>query len=458
MKTCSILGKVVVKYEPWTGDVCGSLTISTHNERGNCMNQDVGFFNGNTDDILYGLTCTKCQGKLHLAYKSFKIKINDSDVPVYGVPILECSTCKANYMPHTTNDALRVLDKLMNNEQEDDLCIESLEDTCIDFSKYKNILFSRDKFISEKVKFLYDKDDYYFIPGLWREYNIGALTPIFFNITVLLKYMHHPSYGIDIAANTYGYIYNSNGEHMISFGINENDRVIMWLLDIQGLDVNEQYYLRSENIPSDHSISSEFYEAQIEVKWAEGGLEKQLLNKRIGFNEKVLSQYNLALSQLDTETIRISKKIQKVILDTEDAFKDLIIPLNELLVEAINNKDIRNYLILNFSEYKDKKEIKNMKGIKLFQKWLEHHTEGIDVSLEIAPLFVLYDLRLVSAHLYPDADREKLLSYCCERIGLSSDERNYRKIAEVIVQKLVKMYEKLTNALITERKIKNDES
>lgn len=89
--------------------------------------------------------------------------------------------------------------------------------------------------------------------------------------------------------------------------------------------------------------------------------------------------------------------------------------------------------VRDISEYKDKKEIKNMKGIKLFQKWLEHHTEGIDVSLEIAPLFVLYDLRLVSAHLYPDADREKLLSYCCERIGLSSDERNYRKIAEVIV-------------------------
>ena len=108
---------------------------------------------------------------------------------------------------------------------------------------------------------------------------------------------------------------------MISFGINENDKVIMWLLDIQNLNVNEQYYLRSENVPSDHSISSEFYEAQIEVKWADGGLEKQLLNKRVDFNEKVLLQYNLSLSQLDTETIRISKKIQKVILNTLESKK-----------------------------------------------------------------------------------------------------------------------------------------
>lgn len=115
------------------------------------------------------------------------------------------------------------------------------------------------------------------------------------------------------------------------------------------------------------------------------------------------------------------------------------------------NKDIRNYLIQNFSEYADKKELKNMKGIKLLQTWLEHHTDNIDVSCEIAPLFVLYDLRLVSAHLYPDDDKEKKLSYCCERLGLSEKERNYRIIAEAIVQKLEKMYEKLANALIERR-------
>lgn len=421
------------------------------------MNQDFEYFNGNVDDVLYELVCVKCKGKLHLVYKSLIMEIEGVEIPVLGVPMLECSSCKKIYMPYTTNDALKSLNVIMNNEQESDSISKSFENTSIDFSKYKNILFSGEKFISEKVKFLYDKDDYYFIPGLWREFNTGALTPVFFNIEVLLKYMHHPSYGIDIAANTYGFIYNSNGEHMISFGINENDKVIMWLLDIQNLNVNEQYYLRSENVPSDHSISSEFYEAQIEVKWADGGLEKQLLNKRVDFNEKVLLQYNLSLSQLDTETIRISKKIQKVILNTEDAFKDLIIPLNELLVESINNKDIRNYLIQNFSEYAHKKELKNMKGIKLLQIWLEHHTDDIDVSCEIAPLFVLYDLRLVSAHLYPDDDKEKKLSYCCERLGLSEKERNYRIIAETIVQKLEKMYEKLANALI-ERRIQNDES
>lgn len=37
----------------------------------------------------------------------------------------------------------------------------------------------------------------------------------------------------------------------------------MWLGDIARLPDAEQYYLRSENIDSDHSIGSEFYDGQI---------------------------------------------------------------------------------------------------------------------------------------------------------------------------------------------------
>ena len=47
-----------------------------------------------------------------------------------------------------------------------------------DFRKIKNECFN-DKFIAEKVKFLYDKDDYYFISGLVRGHDIGFLTPVF---------------------------------------------------------------------------------------------------------------------------------------------------------------------------------------------------------------------------------------------------------------------------------------
>ena len=95
--------------------------------------------------------------------------------------------------------------------------------------------------------------------------------------------------------------------------------------------------------------------------------------------------------------------------------------------------------------------LKDKKGIKLLQLWLERNTEGIDVNLEIAPLFVLYDLRLVSAHLYSDESRDELLNSCCVRLGLEQNERDYIVIANALIEKLTIMYSKFNEALKIER-------
>lgn len=248
----------------------------------------------------------------------------------------------------------------------------------------------------------------------------------------MLKYIHHPLYGLDIGADTFGYIYKGD-EHYLSFGINENNKVIMWLGDIVELNVEEQFYLRSENITSDHCIGSEFYEAQIENVWAKASAERRLLKKRLDFNEKVREYYNIAVAQLDTETLTVAKNIRKLLINTNDAFKDLIIPLNELFVEAINNKAISKNLKEKYPELRE--ELKNKKGIKLLQLWLEKNTDKIDVNKEIAPLFVLYDLRLVSAHLYSEDSREELLASCCTRLGLEESEQNYITIANTLIKK-----------------------
>lgn len=302
-----------------------------------------------------GLDCENCGGKLHLIHSDKFMKLKSGEkIAFANVPLLMCGGCQKRYIPYQTKEILDEFQQRLENtkhenqpqsidivEKEEDKKEFSVEETetWYDFEKIKN-MFCNDKFIAEKVKFLYDRDDYYFIPGLVRPWKIGFLTPVFFNIEVLLKYIHHPQYGLDIGADTFGYIYKGD-EHYISFGINENNKVIMWLGDIIDLNVEEQFYLRSENVPSDHSIGSEFYEAQIEVQWAEASAERKLLKKRLDFNEKVRDNYNLAVAQLDTETLRVAKNIRKLLVNTNDAFKDLIIPLNELFVEAINNVRVR---------------------------------------------------------------------------------------------------------------------
>lgn len=415
-----------------------------------------------------GLDCETCGCKLHLEYRNKIVRLKSGrEIGFAKAPMLVCGGCGSRYIPYMTNilikqvceceeenkvdDTKETSDRRDNGFQENEDEIE----IWYDFDKIKYAVFDK-KFISEKVKFIYDKDDYYFIPGLIREWKIGFLTPVFFNIEVLLKYMYHPDYGLDIGADTFGYIYKGD-EHYITFGINENNKVIMWLGDIGKLSVEEQFYLRSENIPSDHSIGSEFYEAEIEVKWAKASAEKELLKKRLEFNESVRKHFGFSIAQLDTETLRVAKNIRKLLINTNDAFKDLMIPLNELLVEAINNKDIRKILKEQHPELKDK--LKDKKGIKLLQMWLEQNTEGIDVNLEIAPLFVLYDLRLVSAHLYSDESRDEILNSCCDRLGLKQNERDYIIIANTLIKKLTIMYSNFNKSLKFDRieeEIKNE--
>lgn len=410
-----------------------------------------------------GLDCESCGGKLHLEYRNKKVKLKSGKkIGFVDAPMLVCGGCGTRYIPYMTNSLIKEIcgyEKETEKKEEshtDDIIVQECDESeqskeqievWYDFNKIKNSVFQQ-KYISEKVKFIYDKDDYYFIPGLIRDWKFGFLTPVFFNIEVLLKYMHHPDYGLDIGADTFGYIYKGD-EHYITFGINENNKVIMWLGDIGDLSVEEQFYLRSENIPSDHSIGSEFYEAEIEVMWAKASMEKTLLKARLEFNENVRNNFGLSVAQLDTETLRIAKNIRKLIINTNDAFKDLMIPLNELLVEAINNKDIRKTLKSQHPELKE--ELKDKKGIKLLQLWLEKNTVGIDVNLEIAPLFVLYDLRLVSAHLYSDESRDDLLKSCCTRLGLEENERDYIAIANTLIDRLTTMYIKFNNALNIEK-------
>ena len=108
--------------------------------------------------------------------------------------------------------------------------------------------------------------------------------------------------------------------------------------------------------------------------------------------------------------------------------------------------------------FPQKEELKEKKGIKLLQLWLDKNTQNIDVNLEIAPLYVLYDLRLVSAHLYSDDSREELLTKCCERLGLDLSERNHIIIANTLVVKLTSMYEKFKTAIsVLDEEGKTDE-
>ncbi|WP_018086523.1 hypothetical protein [Desulfurispora thermophila] len=276
---------------------------------------------------------------------TYSHKIDGEEYWFHNCKVLKCTDCKNQFVSDTTIKLCEVAIEYMKQK--------NLEHRDLNFEKTKNSLL-KNEFISTEVDFIFDKDDYYFIPGLIRPWNHGFLTPVFFNIEVLLKYAYHPNYSLELEANTLGSIYK-NQEHMINFGINPNGKVIMWLGDIGRLEVEEQHYLRSENIESDHNISSEFYEAEIESMWANPSNVKTLLKNRYEVHEKILRKFGTTISQLEPETIKVVLKVKRPLVPTEESFAEVIIPMNKIFVESINNHAL-------------KKDLKQIEGIDIKDK------------------------------------------------------------------------------------------
>jgi hypothetical protein len=203
------------------------------------------------------------------------------------LPQLRCDVCNRSYLPDRTRFAI----------------IRTFEDALKRGST--GVTVNRKKIEEDfgftKIKFLYDPDDYYYIPGLVRDWDKGFLTPVFFNRRVLIKFDHSEDYELKFASRTYGTIYTD--QEYISFGINSNNKVVLWLGDIAKLPESEQFYLRSENVESDHNIGSEFYDGQIECKFTDATPEDDLVSARSAFLDAASKCFGLSISHLNEETL-----------------------------------------------------------------------------------------------------------------------------------------------------------
>lgn len=392
---------------------------------------------------MHHLECEKCKSYLTLNPKKLELSSDNKKIIFKNVPILECKNCKFIKIP----DIIKLILKDIFGTEYEYIKMNIISDSTnnkneFDFDRLKRN-YCNDKFIdnNNEIKFLYDRDDYYFLPGLLRKWNVGFLTPVFFNIEVLNKYSTLPAYKLNLFSESYGCI-EKNGTLEIYFGINKNNKVIMWLGDILKLDINEQHHLKSENIKSDHSINSEFYKAQIEVEWSQLSNDKKLLMLKNKFSEKIKELYDFNIFQLNNETEKISENVLKMLYNTNNEFESLINKLNKILIEGINIKEIQNFLIKN--EIATKKEIENKKGIKLLEFFLDKKVKKINVNEEISPLFVLYDLRISELHLCSEENYNNRIEFALKRLGLEKKNnlKNYNLISEALIKKLNEMYEK----------------
>ena len=352
-----------------------------------------------------------------------------------NIPLLHCDNCAKYYFPEKTKGVILAVSDQAKEQGTLEVRLSPRQD------------FKR-RFNYGQVEFLYDHRDYENIPGLQRHWDDGFLTPVFFNLAVLNKYSQHPDYRLDLFSKTYGSIHKKD-EFDISFGINRNRKVIMWLGDIDKLPLNEQHYLRSENVESDHDLYSEFYESQIEVQFSNPSPENALFHIRSKVIQACQRERGGYLYSFEGEISKVIENLDRPVFWQEKHISTVIEALNRVMVESLDPHFLKNEL----KDVLNKDEIKGLRSLKLFEKWLEKIIHIPDFSNVSLPLYVLYDFRVLSSHLTSDSKKQETLKSINKRLSLLEKNENYEVIYDALINRLSESYkiilDQLTSGLMT---------
>ncbi|MCK1705220.1 hypothetical protein IVA86_28400 [Bradyrhizobium sp. 146] len=367
------------------------------------------------------LYCDICKGHLRLAYGDFDKEVSGIRVRISGLPFLHCDTCKKDYLPDDSRFAIIYL-----HEQAMKQGVSAIQSN----RQKPNV-----KYDLTPIPFDYDSDDYRYLPGLMRPQADGFLAPVFFNRAVLLKYDSLPDYSVKFASTTYGTI--AGPTFYISFGINKSGKVIMWLGDIAALPEKEQYYLRSENIPSDHDIGSEFYDGQIECIFTEPAKEQAVFALRSDFMEAAFKKFNIKIAHLDEEVLDLASSLNAPLTDTKKERERVADALNKVYVESFDNKALASIMKSLGGDPKDLGTLKRLQAI------LEAIANGQDVATTMSPFFTLYDFRVASLHLTSIETAKQKLKTVTDRLKLP-ETATLSDIYSAILDGLSDSFEKMT--------------
>lgn len=355
--------------------------------------------------------------------------VDDIRVELEGVPLLQNRTTKELLLPVKSQMLIEYFAKKADEDGQTGILL-----------KPKSLGAKRYSFC-EKFDFKYSQIDHEFIPGLTRPWDDGFLTPVFFNMAVLNKYSQDPRYRLDLFSETYGTILAQ--EWTISFGINRGKKVMMWLGDIASLPEEEQYFLRSENVDSDHDLHSEFYEAQIDVEPSPPSKQHDLLHQRKALNDLFNSKFGDGLFVLEGEVAGVIANLMRPVFWEEKHVAPAIESLNRVFVESVNS----GFLKRAVKNAGSSKELKSAGGLKTLQAWIEVVPGRADHADIMLPFFVLYDFRVFCSHLLPANKRNEMIRSINARLGFQDGNRNFEAVYDRLIEVLLESIGRIGTAI-----------
>lgn len=370
--------------------------------------------------------CPDCHVWMDVTLAPRVLSVDSVAVTFDGVPLLRCSKCQTIRLPDRAKllAAHFVEQALMKNEP-----AVKITPTGVLAKRFPSYT---------TVEFDYSALDHDFIPGLTRPWNEGFFTPVFFAAAVLNKYAQDPAYALELFSDTYGSIIKGD-EINIQFGITRTGKVIMWLGDIGKLPEAEQHYLRSENVASDHDICSEFYDAQMECVFAKPSAEQQAIRTRFELNVRCREKLGDDLYQLHGEIAQVVENLRRPIFWEEKHVAPAAESFNRIIVESLNVAALKSWLAPHVA----KDDLKNLKGLKLLQRWIETGLRSADAAALCLPFFVLYDFRVLVCHLTSIDTHEEKLATINERLGLDRANQQLDVIYLTLLQRVSDSLQKI---------------
>lgn len=380
------------------------------------------------------LICSNCGEYRYLIIKKAIIRDSNKSVEV-NVPFFECKHCNQTICAEPEEKIKAFLENELKKTKDGEFYTVESNFENKQFSPYGDL------------KFKFDSIDYYFIPGLSRPWNKGYLTPVYFNTDLLLYYNNHPDYRVSLATFSSAVIYYKN-EPLIphGFGINRNGKLICWLGDLYTVlseKENQEHLHRflASNVESDHDIVSDYYFQQIEAKFTDTDNENKILHQKATFENNIFDKYKLSISKLNIDRLTIDYK-HPIVSERQQVF-NAYIQLNNLLIETICSSEFKIFLQNNGIP---KTDLHNKKGLKLLEIFFTIILRFKDGSSLISPLFVLYDLRVISSHK-ENSEFEQLYVSCNTRLGLPGDNIDYIIQYRCLIEKIRDMYTEINKRL-----------
>lgn len=303
------------------------------------------------------------------------------------------------------------------------------------------------------VEFAYDSTDWLAIPMLRQSESEldGYYAPVFFRRVVLLKYIVRDEYTTRQFRDG-GSIHFPNGSDL-RYGINRSGLVVCWLGDLDGIPPEEQHYMLSENVESDHDVVSGLY-AQSRLHEAEGETDEQMLASALHRLVKtVREKRGFELYRLRAAEGQILQDKSRPVIWNETLVSTMTgltrVHIESLAGDSLGKacakaSDITTPQTPPCKECGAVKEPLPKGTLQLLEEWLELEFHG-SASDVIKPLRVLKEWRNILVHR-SDIDPNKRLLWCYSAMGIHRQQTPER-LYDTMIKRMLEAYREMETTI-----------